>query len=130
MAPTSHSDSIELVEYNPNSHPAPTSASGSARSDRYQESAGRLDPSANSHPLADLDIVGESQEKTLEFDQPQGSSRLRFWAEALRRRAHNASHGNVDPDSKAKMKFSHSVQFNAVPDWSSNYIAYSNLKKL
>jgi len=27
------------------------------------------------------------------------------------------------------MKFSHSIQFNAVPDWSSNYIAYSNLKK-
>lgn len=27
------------------------------------------------------------------------------------------------------MKFSHSVQFNAVPDWASNYIAYSNLKK-
>ncbi|KAJ5876869.1 hypothetical protein N7455_000334 [Penicillium solitum] len=70
-----------------------------------------------------------TNEKTLEFDQPQGS-RLRFWAEALRRRAHNASHGNVDPESNAKMKFSHSVQFNAVPDWSSNYIAYSNLKKL
>ncbi|KAI9716745.1 MAG: low-affinity phosphate transporter [Chrysothrix sp. TS-e1954] len=29
-----------------------------------------------------------------------------------------------------EMKFSHSVQFNAVPDWSSQYIAYSNLKKL
>jgi hypothetical protein len=29
-----------------------------------------------------------------------------------------------------EMKFSHSIQFNAVPDWSSNYIAYSNLKKL
>ncbi|KAH8647131.1 SPX domain-containing protein [Xylariales sp. PMI_506] len=28
------------------------------------------------------------------------------------------------------MKFSHSIQFNAVPDWSSHYIAYSNLKKL
>ena len=28
------------------------------------------------------------------------------------------------------MKFSHSIQFNAVPDWSSFYIAYSNLKKL
>lgn len=28
------------------------------------------------------------------------------------------------------MKFSHSVQFNAVPDWSSHYISYSNLKKL
>lgn len=29
-----------------------------------------------------------------------------------------------------EMKFSHSIQFNAVPDWSSHYIAYSNLKKL
>ena len=28
------------------------------------------------------------------------------------------------------MNFSHSIQFNAVPDWSSNYISYSNLKKL
>ena len=27
------------------------------------------------------------------------------------------------------MKFSHSLQFNAVPDWSNHYIAYSNLKK-
>lgn len=29
-----------------------------------------------------------------------------------------------------EMKFSHSLQFNAVPDWSSHYISYSNLKKL
>ena len=29
-----------------------------------------------------------------------------------------------------EMKFSHSIQFNAVPDWSSKYISYSNLKKL
>lgn len=28
------------------------------------------------------------------------------------------------------MKFSHSLQFNAVPEWSDNYLAYSNLKKL
>ncbi|CAH1759858.1 7196_t:CDS:2 [Entrophospora sp. SA101] len=28
------------------------------------------------------------------------------------------------------MKFSHSIQFNAVPDWADHYIAYSNLKKL
>lgn len=28
------------------------------------------------------------------------------------------------------MKFSHSIQFNAVPDWSSKYIAYTTLKKL
>ncbi|RKP11722.1 SPX domain-containing protein, partial [Piptocephalis cylindrospora] len=28
------------------------------------------------------------------------------------------------------MKFSHSLQFNAVPEWSEHYLAYSNLKKL
>ncbi len=28
------------------------------------------------------------------------------------------------------MKFSHSLQFNAVPEWSVKYLAYSNLKKL
>lgn len=33
-------------------------------------------------------------------------------------------------DQADEMKFSHSIQFNAVPDWSSHYIAYSNLKKL
>ncbi|KAG5920309.1 hypothetical protein E4U42_006235 [Claviceps africana] len=33
-------------------------------------------------------------------------------------------------ESQDDMKFSHSIQFNAVPDWSSHYIAYSNLKKL
>ena len=27
------------------------------------------------------------------------------------------------------MKFSHSLQFNSVPDWADHYIAYSNLKK-
>lgn len=33
-------------------------------------------------------------------------------------------------EQRDEMKFSHSIQFNAVPDWSSHYIAYSNLKKL
>lgn len=33
-------------------------------------------------------------------------------------------------ENQDEMKFSHSIQFNAVPDWSSHYIAYSNLKKL
>jgi len=32
--------------------------------------------------------------------------------------------------AQEEMKFSHSIQFNAVPDWSSQYISYSNLKKL
>ncbi|KAL8735253.1 MAG: hypothetical protein Q9181_002885 [Wetmoreana brouardii] len=34
------------------------------------------------------------------------------------------------PSEAREMKFSHSIQFNAVPDWSSHYINYSNLKKL
>ncbi|KAI4118182.1 MAG: hypothetical protein LQ338_007447 [Usnochroma carphineum] len=34
------------------------------------------------------------------------------------------------PSEAGEMKFSHSIQFNAVPDWSSHYINYSNLKKL
>ncbi len=29
-----------------------------------------------------------------------------------------------------EMKFSHSIKFNTVPEWSDNYISYSNLKKL
>ena len=33
-------------------------------------------------------------------------------------------------EQRDEMKFSHSIQFNAVPDWSTHYIAYSNLKKL
>ncbi|OQE11408.1 hypothetical protein PENVUL_c002G05308 [Penicillium vulpinum] len=131
VAPTVRNESIELVDYRPSSHTASTSASGRARLDQSQESTRRSDPAAASQPFAGLDIgAGESKERLeLEQSRPQGS-RLRFWAEALRRRAHNASHGNVNPDSEAKMKFSHSVQFNAVPEWSSNYIAYSNLKKL
>lgn len=57
-----------------------------------------------------------------------GRDRLRFWEEALRRRRpqrQHRLHGETD-----RMKFSHSLQFNAVPDWSAFYIAYSNLKKL
>ncbi|EPQ62235.1 Bgt-5277 [Blumeria graminis f. sp. tritici] len=34
------------------------------------------------------------------------------------------------PIEDGDMKFSHSIQFNAVPDWGNHYIAYSNLKKL
>lgn len=33
-------------------------------------------------------------------------------------------------EQRDEMKFSHSIQFNAVPDWSNHYIAYSNLKKV
>ncbi|OWB84668.1 hypothetical protein B5S33_g3318 [[Candida] boidinii] len=36
---------------------------------------------------------------------------------------------NQDSNLFKKMKFSHSLQFNSVPEWSSKYIAYSTLKK-
>lgn len=50
---------------------------------------------------------------------------LRDQEKAVKRQAKlRAIFGDVE------MKFSHSIQFNAVPDWSSHYIAYSNLKKL
>lgn len=68
--------------------------------------------------------------------------------ESLAPLRHGGDHPLLDPPQRRKqsarkqerkrnqirrgeeMKFSHSLQFNAVPDWSSHYIAYSNLKKL
>ncbi|PYH41423.1 putative plasma membrane phosphate transporter Pho87 [Aspergillus saccharolyticus JOP 1030-1] len=57
--------------------------------------------------------------------QHRRPNRIGFWIEALQRCAHR--HQGV---KSFKMKFSHSIQFNAVPDWSAYYLAYSNLKKL
>ncbi|KAL4866890.1 hypothetical protein BDV12DRAFT_187090 [Aspergillus spectabilis] len=65
----------------------------------------------------------QSTRERLRWDKPQ---RFRFWVEAL----HLRSTILKDRDTTSKMKFSHSIQFNAVPDWSAYYIAYSNLKKL
>lgn len=41
----------------------------------------------------------------------------------------NNTNNNQDSNLFKKMKFSHSLQFNSVPEWSSKYIAYSTLKK-
>lgn len=73
----------------------------------------------------DSDDNNEKGEK-VEFRLPCASSHLvKAWSEALRLRQ-QLGKGRRTP----KMKFSHSLQFNAVPDWSAYYIAYSNLKKL
>ena len=45
--------------------------------------------------------------------------------ESLRRRLYV-----LEALDRLEMKFSHSIQFNAVPEWQSHYLAYSNLKKL
>lgn len=52
-----------------------------------------------------------------------------LWAEALDKRHHGLEKSPIRYDP-ASMKFSHSLQFNSVPDWSAYYIAYDNLKKL
>ena len=46
------------------------------------------------------------------------------------RRAQKQEQKRRELRRREEMKFSHSIQFNAVPDWSSHYISYSNLKKL
>lgn len=67
--------------------------------------------------------------------------RVKYWAEAVRVYLLNKyGHGGAEKENVAsqdekhrgigKMKFAHSLQFNAVPEWSEHYIAYSNLKKL
>jgi phosphate transporter len=151
VAPT-RPDSIELVEY---SHPS-QDATGpdlgpTATAPPSSLNTRPFAPAANSQALALAGLVLEldeaADEKSFEGQRrPPGVrfTRLRFWTEALRRRAQASESRKVDSPtdtdtgtesgsgsgSVAKMKFSHSVQFNAVPDWSSNYIAYSNLKKL
>ncbi|KAL1854637.1 low-affinity phosphate transporter [Paecilomyces lecythidis] len=65
-------------------------------------------------------------EKYTDDFRPPGLERKQYWEEAVRRRVETAR----GERKEAKMKFSHSLQFNSVPDWSAYYIGYSNLKKL
>lgn len=138
MAPSSTRESFELADFNaahlPSASGAPESSAAGARQSR--SAGGLFRPATNSQSLAGVKPGPETEQEKQERPnhRPRGTrfTRLRFWAEALRRRAQEASQPRVnrDPETAAKMKFSHSIQFNAVPDWSSNYIAYSNLKKL
>lgn len=64
----------------------------------------------------------------LPYLSPNG---IKYWIEALRQRQQQRQQQQNRGDGiEPRMKFSHSLQFNAVPDWSAYYIAYSNLKKL
>ncbi|KAL4891652.1 SPX domain-containing protein [Aspergillus ambiguus] len=106
------SSSIELQDY-----PVPP-ANGPRQS--HSESRLRSSPPSNRAPSAGL----KPWTRTAAWSEKP--VHLRFWVEALHRRSQRSTHRDV----AAKMKFSHSIQFNAVPEWSSYYIAYSNLKKL
>lgn len=70
-----------------------------------------LDSTSDAYELATYHTPNAADER--ECRRRQKRERKREWLEA-----------------QDEMKFSHSIQFNAVPDWSSHYIAYSNLKKL
>ncbi|KAJ5636676.1 uncharacterized protein N7484_009989 [Penicillium longicatenatum] len=137
VASSASRESFELADYNV------TRQSG----DRVQDSASALhrsteptsppfEPTTSARPSAGLGIGQDFawEKSPSSAKRPKGirSTPLRFWSEALRRRAQKASRSNtaLNPEAADKMKFSHSIQFNAVPDWSSHYIAYSNLKKL
>ncbi|CAG9956159.1 unnamed protein product [Clonostachys rosea f. rosea IK726] len=73
-----------------------------------------LDGDAEQFELADYsDIAARQADEKRRERQEEKRAQKRAWLE-----------------EQDEMKFSHSIQFNAVPDWSSHYIAYSNLKKL
>lgn len=55
---------------------------------------------------------------------------LEYWKARQVKRAAKAQQKRKELDDVFEMKFSHSIQFNAVPEWSGEYIAYSNLKKM
>jgi phosphate transporter len=66
------------------------------------------------------------QEPCDRLPRPRLFNKHKLWAQALKHRVQSTQRR----DRIANMKFSHSIQFNAVPDWSAYYIAYDNLKKL
>ncbi|RJE25138.1 phosphate transporter [Aspergillus sclerotialis] len=118
--PESSAQSIELVDYPtvPRARSHPTQAG-------LPEYAGEP---ASRPGKRSFDRLGFADwERGVPREAPGPSPRLvKYWAEALRRRSQFPG----DKEEEPKMKFSHSLQFNAVPDWSAYYIAYSNLKKL
>ena len=67
---------------------------------------------------------------SIELSEYGPLSQRQNFAQRQRRRQEKKAAKRKWLDQQDEMKFSHSIQFNAVPDWSSHYIAYSNLKKL
>lgn len=120
--PHSPDQGIELVDY-----PLLADTAGSPRQSQIHFSnrqAGGRDPA---YIIETKQRVGQGRGGDLQrhhlYSKPL---RLNSWVKALQNRARYLR----DREPDAKMKFSHSIQFNAVPEWSSYYIAYSNLKKL
>lgn len=134
--PSSSGQGIELVELAP---PSTGTATAKNTTHTYRRGArDQLELKPSRAPIGrwsiDRRLQGSWEEKGEQQDEDRfrlphiAPQRVESWAEALRQRQRQR------PGDKAgaelKMKFSHSLQFNAVSDWSAYYIAYSNLKKL
>ncbi|QBZ62131.1 hypothetical protein PoMZ_11006 [Pyricularia oryzae] len=94
---------------------------------KYEPSTGRLPDGSHNHrdhaddyELQELPSRGQTP-ATASLESATDTSNEKLDSRAAKRRW---------LEEQDEMKFSHSIQFNAVPDWSSHYIAYSNLKKL
>ena len=129
--PSSSGQGIELVELQP-----PSTATANSTYPTRRGARDQLETKSSRAPIGRWSIdrrlqgsweKGEQQDEDRFFRLPHiAPQRVESWAEALRQRQRPGDKAGV----KLKMKFSHSLQFNAVPDWSAYYIAYSNLKKL
>jgi hypothetical protein len=84
------------------------------------------DTDSDSLFVVQADDVADSYELT-EYRHIQTSKRSH---DIEKRRREKRVRKRAWIETQDEMKFSHSIQFNAVPDWSTHYIAYSNLKKL
>lgn len=83
-----------------------------------------------SYELKDFSSVKKRKEKE-ELDRENKRLRQEEYEKYQRKRERDdRKFERKLEEAEDGMKFSHSIQFNAVPDWSSHYIAYSNLKKL
>lgn len=95
----------------------------------YHTPVKRLDPQ-----LTSKDAIREVGSNAIELDSlapsPHAESSLLDRPQLKSRAAWKQERKRIRIRRREEMKFSHSIQFNAVPDWSSHYISYSNLKKL
>ena len=111
------SHAIELAEYPPAPRPLPG---------RHPDSAHSGSTELKSRPVGNARQTLKRRGIADPEKEVRPPRRIKYWAQAL-------LHRSLYPrsrESTPKMKFSHSLQFNAVPDWTAHYISYSNLKKL
>ncbi len=94
-----------------------------APSDKYDHGRG------HAHMIRPIVLERDIELRTLPFGNDHRTDETRVSVPHQSKEKAERRLIELSPYEEA-MKFSHSIQFNAVPDWSSNYISYSNLKKL